>query len=542
MPQDIVQTALRGKGSAPRLLIALAITALALIGSSLIFYYSYREGCAGVASWKFCKFSTHFFERALAVLVLGALYAVARPDRVAPLGDAVRASGPTGPAWVLVGGGALCVVAPPLMMAPDLGGAGLLASVTLWAVGVAMLAGGVLRLIAPFSAWWRVLVQGLPVLPVLLGVALFLPEIGDALFPLWQLDRVTDATFQAVIWAGGLVGLELVGFVDTHDIGQGDFWVQVGQSCSGIEGFALVTVFLSGYAILFRSQLNMWRVLLILPLGLLLSWILNITRITMLIWIGIHVSPTLAIEGFHSHAGWLVFSLLSLGIIAVVHNVPWFRLQDKVRTAAPAAPLAQDWNAARILPFAVFMFSALLASTFFQTPSVAYPARFALMVGAVWLFRAQIMALPWRLSPLAVGSGALIGALWLLTSPASASQDLAPALAAMSPMLFAGWVATRILGTSLVVPIIEELFFRSYLIDRLSGQGTRIGLAVALAISTGAFAVLHDRWLAAALAGLIFAWLAIRPGGRITDAIVSHMVANALIAGWALVIADWSVI
>lgn len=531
-----------------RLLTFGAFTALALAVLTMTYWHFFLDSCSTVASWKFCKFSLHFGERTLAVLVLAAIYAAARRNRLTTLFDAAQAPGPISAQIITGGGGLLLAVIPAMIIGPDAAGPALLAAIFAWTGGVILASGAALRMLAPWSVWFQTARSGGVLLPVLLLVALSLPELGDLLFPLWHLDLIRDFTFSAVVWMSAQMGLHLV-HEGAYVLRQGGFAVEVGQSCSGIEGFVLTTVFLGGYAMLFWRQLSLWRVLVILPLALAVSWVLNVFRISLLIWIGVNVSPTLAVEGFHSHAGWLLFSGLALLIITVVHTIPWFHAeraggaaQTGAAPEAPLPPLVQDWNAARILPFAVFMFSALVASTFFQHPVLAYPIRFLLMVGVLWIFRAHLLALPWRLDLIAVISGAAIGVLWLVSAPPETGAEIAPVLGGLGSGAFILWIIARTIGTSLAVPVIEELFFRSYLLD-LFGAKSSIGRTIlAVALSTAAFAVLHDRWLAAALAGLVFAWLALRRDGRLTDAILCHMVANALIAGAAISAGNWGLL
>ena len=99
---------------------------------------------------------------------------------------------------------------------------------------------------------------------------------------------------------------------------------------------------------------------------------------------------------------------------------------------------------------------------------------------------------------------------------------------------------TRIAGTVLFVPVIEELFFRGYLQSRLDIGGWP-GKALAIVVPTAAFAALHGRYLEAGTAGVIFALLVMRRG-RLADAIAAHAVANALIAAVAAWRGDWGLI
>jgi membrane protease YdiL (CAAX protease family) len=55
------------------------------------------------------------------------------------------------------------------------------------------------------------------------------------------------------------------------------------------------------------------------------------------------------------------------------------------------------------------------------------------------------------------------------------------------------------------------------------------------------FGLMHDRWLAAALAGALYAMLMCRRG-RLSDAIAAHMATNAVIFGWAIAAGQWSLL
>ena len=52
---------------------------------------------------------------------------------------------------------------------------------------------------------------------------------------------------------------------------------------------------------------------------------------------------------------------------------------------------------------------------------------------------------------------------------------------------------------------------------------------------------MHERWLVATLAGVVFALVYLRRG-RLADAIAAHMVANLIVAGWAVATGDWAAI
>jgi exosortase E/protease (VPEID-CTERM system) len=319
--------------------------------------------------------------------------------------------------------------------------------------------------------------------------------------------------------------------------------VNIAPQCSGVEGFALLTVFTLVYAFLFRREIRFPLFFLtVLPAGLAASWVLNIVRIGTLVLIGEHVSPEIAVNGFHSYAGWMFFTLLALALLYIVHAIPALH-GGPGRVLAPPPPLERDWAAASILPFVAFMLSGVVAAALSRHPELAYPFRVLCMAAALWLFRRLYATLDWRPDPVALGAGLAVGVMWvalLPAAPAEGAGGLAAALAGLSAAALAVWIVLRIVGTVVLVPLIEELFFRGYILARLDRGGMAWRL-LAIAVSTALFALLHGRWLAAGLAGVVFA-LVYLLRGRVGAAVQAHAAANALVAAWALARGDWTII
>jgi CAAX prenyl protease-like protein len=92
----------------------------------------------------------------------------------------------------------------------------------------------------------------------------------------------------------------------------------------------------------------------------------------------------------------------------------------------------------------------------------------------------------------------------------------------------------------------EELAFRSYLhralvsfrFEMVRQDEFRL---LALAGSSLAFGMMHQRWIAATLAGAIYAPL-IYLTHRLSDAIVAHAASNALFVLWAIAAQQWSLL
>jgi len=110
----------------------------------------------------------------------------------------------------------------------------------------------------------------------------------------------------------------------------------------------------------------------------------------------------------------------------------------------------------------------------------------------------------------------------------------------MGAVLGAGWVLLRIIGTVIIVPLVEELFFRGYILDKF-GRDSQFALIAGVVVSSALFAALHQRWVLAAIAGIVFALVYLRER-KLGDAVVSHAVANATIAAAAAIGGDWALI
>ena len=106
-----------------------------------------------------------------------------------------------------------------------------------------------------------------------------------------------------------------------------------------------------------------------------------------------------------------------------------------------------------------------------------------------------------------------------------------------------GLVIVRMLGAAAVVPIMEELFWRSLVlrwIERHEFQSVvprDVGWR-AFAITTALFALEHDRWLAGAIAGAAYNWLYMRTG-NLWVPILAHLATNAALGLWVLHTHNW---
>ena len=142
--------------------------------------------------------------------------------------------------------------------------------------------------------------------------------------------------------------------------------------------------------------------------------------------------------------------------------------------------------------------------------------------------------------------GLVVFVLWIrLDAP---WMTLGEVTAVFRPLTAAGavdWplVAVRWIGATCMVPVMEELFWRSFLMrwvqrpDFLGVDPRRAGLR-ALVVSTFLFVLVHPLWLAAAIAGLAYALLYMRTG-KLWTSIIAHAVTNGALGIWVVQGGHW---
>jgi len=106
-----------------------------------------------------------------------------------------------------------------------------------------------------------------------------------------------------------------------------------------------------------------------------------------------------------------------------------------------------------------------------------------------------------------------------------------------------GLAVTRLLGAVAVVPAMEELFWRSFLLrwianrDFLKVAPAEAG-SKALTVSAIFFGFEHNLWFAGILAGFAYGWLYMRTG-NLWAPIIAHAVTNAMLGAWVLKTGNW---
>jgi exosortase E/protease (VPEID-CTERM system) len=321
----------------------------------------------------------------------------------------------------------------------------------------------------------------------------------------------------------------------TSEIGTPNFVVNVAPECSGIEGVGLIAVVIGIYLLRARAQLRFPRALWLLPFAMLAVWLGNAVRIALLIGVGSRISPEIALSGFHSKAGWLFFCGIALGLIAFCQRTRYFMREDNA-----TATDEPTWSptATHLAPLLALIATSLATALFSTGFDNWYGLRILAVAGALYFHRKHLPPLSWPISwhAPAIGLGVFLLWIWLVPHPApERTERLELELLVMQPMHSALWITLRALGSIIAVPLAEELAFRGYLLRRLidpdfsSVPKTQL-TPLALGVSSVTFGLLHPgAWAAATLAGAVYA-LAQQLRGRTADAVVAHLVTNALIA------------
>ena len=101
----------------------------------------------------------------------------------------------------------------------------------------------------------------------------------------------------------------------------------------------------------------------------------------------------------------------------------------------------------------------------------------------------------------------------------------------------------RIAGAALVVPVMEELFWRSFVmrwIDKpafLQLSPASVSFK-ALALSSIVFGLEHHLWFAGVIAGFAYGWL-YRVSSNLWVPVIAHAVTNGLLGAWVLYTQNW---
>lgn len=210
----------------------------------------------------------------------------------------------------------------------------------------------------------------------------------------------------------------------------------------------------------------------------------------------------------------------------------------------------------RIVPFAIYMAFVAIADLLTRLGWSAaelrwlYAVKIAAVIAALLYYRRRYIELTdrrLRIPELAMSAsaGVVVLALWVNLDASWMSIGSA---AGFDPRTDGrmDWllVAVRLAGAALVVPVMEELFWRSFLMrwmastDFLQADPRQVRWGGFVVVAT-LFAVEHNLWLAGLAAGAAYGLLYAYTRNLWT-AVLAHAVTNGLLGCWIIVTAQWT--
>ncbi len=409
--------------------------------------------------------------------------------------------------------------------------------VVLWGVvGVASVLAGLLAM-APL-ALWRDAARALGAIWWYAAIAALLGSgIMQLSQSLWA--STAELTFDLVRRLLAPVVPTLAADPVTSVLSTNRFAVQIADVCSGLEGMGLMLAFSGAWLLYFRREYIFPRALLLIPAGVVAIFCLNVLRIGALILIGDGGFPDVAVYGFHSQAGWITFIAVACGLVLLSRRSAWLN-----RTAAQSSvsPAMHNPTAAYLMPLLAILAAGAVASALSGGFEFFYPLRLGAGLWMLVRYRRKLSTIDWRWSWRGPAVGALVFLAWFIGAHFLLAESTMPEKLAAAPAALSGfWVASRIAGSILIVPIAEELAYRGYLMRRLAKADFE-SLPFdsvrwpALTVTAIVFGLAHGAlWLPGIAAGLAYGLLLIRRG-RIGEAVAAHATTNAMIAasvlGW----------
>jgi CAAX prenyl protease-like protein len=226
------------------------------------------------------------------------------------------------------------------------------------------------------------------------------------------------------------------------------------------------------------------------------------------------------------------------------------------RAKEPAGPAAQYPSLPYIAPFAVFMALLSLSRLAPEGTQWLYPARMIVVSAVVLIFSRNAIDLRPKNTLGSVLLGLAVFAIWiapdllwpgyrshwLFTNSMTGEPRSSAPEALRSSLVF---IAFRTLGCVLLVPVIEELFWRGWLprwiIDAEDFQRAPLGAYSSLSFWAGSllFASEHGPfWEVGLIAGIAYNWWMIRTKS-LADCILTHAVTNGALSLYVLMTGRW---
>jgi CAAX prenyl protease-like protein len=213
-------------------------------------------------------------------------------------------------------------------------------------------------------------------------------------------------------------------------------------------------------------------------------------------------------------------------------------------------------TAAYVAPFVVFVLLMSFLPLLGVGPEFSYPARSMAALAVWWVLSRGLSTWRPRQALASVALGVFVFAVWvapdvlwpgyrqhwLFENALTGAARSTAGVSLRSDLVFLGF---RVLGSVLVVPVIEELFWRGWLMRwlvRSDFERVPLGAYVPRAfwVTAVLFGLEHGPyWDVGLAAGVAYNWWVVRTKS-LADCVLAHGVTNGCLAGYVLVGGDWS--
>lgn len=221
----------------------------------------------------------------------------------------------------------------------------------------------------------------------------------------------------------------------------------------------------------------------------------------------------------------------------------------------------------RVVPFVLFMLLTFCQGQFGEAGRYwVYFIKSVLMGGMIWAIRPFIEEMRWKLSWEAVVVGIGVFVMWVgIDGLYPRLDELGAKLGLMKAKTTAeravevwnphvqfgqgttlAWffIVMRIVASSLVVPPMEEMFFRSFFyryMAKVDFLSVPLGMFawMPFVVTSAVFGFEHREWLAGIPCGFAYQGLVCRKG-RLGDAITAHAITNLLLGLWVAWRGAWN--
>lgn len=322
----------------------------------------------------------------------------------------------------------------------------------------------------------------------------------------------------------------------------------INPGCAGYEGISFIALFLWIFLPYLKRAFAAYELCLVIILCMATVFLMNAIRLALLMYVGENFSPRIAEGGFHTNFGVLTLVLIS----TICMGAAWLKTNlsktengnNRDHNLNLSKRVGED--TALILPLIILLAASLITGLLNDGFSWLYPVPVTLAALSLILLRGKFSDYTMTSPMISCLAGLVVFVIWLALIPRNPNYEAIffDNLYSRGSFLAVLWLIFRVLGSSIIVPVAEELAFRGALWDvteeflnfDISITGKKI---IALFATSIAFGFLHDDVVAAIIAGFIYGALRFYDYGK-SSPIIAHMVTNSLIALYVIVLGAWT--